>query len=77
MSIDQMKVKKYTCSIKNDRFQFMNLKNIIILIDLRNAKKVYFMNISFIISKSIILTSSSKSVKTVMSLHKADHMSVF
>jgi len=37
MSIDQMKVKKYTCSIKNDRFQFMNLKNIIILIDLRNA----------------------------------------
>jgi len=77
MSIDQMKVKKYTCSIKNDRFQFTNLKNIIILIDLRNAKKVYFMNISFIISKSIILTSSSESVKTVMSLHKADHMSVF
>ncbi len=77
MSIDQMKVKKYTCSIKNDRFQFMNLKNIIILIDLRNAKKVYFMNISFIISKSIILTSSSESVKTVMSLLKADHMSVF
>ncbi len=64
MSIDQMKVKEYTCSIKNDRFQFMNSKNIIILTDSRNEEKVYFVNTSFIFSKSVILTSSSESVKT-------------
>ncbi len=46
MSIDQMKVKKYTCSIKNNKFQFMNAKNVIAFIDLRNEEKVYFMNTS-------------------------------
>ncbi len=64
MSIDQMKVKEYTCSIKNDRFRFMNSKSVVILTDLRNEEKVYFVNTSFIFSKLIILTSSSESVKT-------------
>ncbi len=66
MSIDQMKVKEYTCSIKNDKFQFMNSKNIIALIDLRNDVKAYFMNTSINSSNSrlIILTSRTKSVKT-------------
>ncbi len=64
MSVNQMKVKEYTCSIKNDRFRFMNSKNVIVLTDSRNEEKVYFVNTSFIFSKSIILTSSSESVKT-------------
>ncbi len=64
MSVDQMKVKEYTCSIKNNRFQFMNSKSVITLTDSRNEEEVYFMNTSFILSKSVILTSSSESVKT-------------
>ncbi len=64
MSVDQMKVKEYTCSIKNDRFQFMNSKSVVVLTDSRNEEKVYFVNTSFILSKSVILTSSSESVKT-------------
>ncbi len=64
MSVDQMKVKEYTCSIKNDRFRFMNSKSVVALTDSRNAEKVYFVNTSFIFSKSVILTSSSESVKT-------------
>jgi len=64
MSVDQMKVKEYTCSIKNDRFRFMNSKNVVVLTDSRNEEKVYFVNTSLISSKSVILTSSSESVKT-------------
>ncbi len=64
MSVNQMKVKEYTCSIKNDRFRFMNSKNVVVLTDLRNEEEVYFVNTSFILSKSVILTSSSESVKT-------------
>ncbi len=65
MSIDQMKVKKYTCSIKNNKFQFMNAKNVIAFIDLRNEEKVYFMNtsINFLNFQLIILTSRTKLVK--------------
>jgi len=63
MSVDQVKVKEYTCSIKNDRFRFMNSKSVVVLTDLRNEEKVYLMNTSFILSKSVILTSSSESVK--------------
>ena len=40
MSINQIKVKKYTCSIKNNKFQFMNAKSIITFVDLRNKEKV-------------------------------------
>jgi len=47
MSVNQMKVKEYTCSIKNDRFRFMNSKNIVVLTDLKNEEKVYFVNTSF------------------------------
>ena len=63
MSVDQVKAKEYTCSIKNDRFRFMNSKNVVALTDSRNAGKVYFVNTSFIFSKSVILTSSSESAK--------------
>ncbi len=63
MSVDQVKVKGYTCSIKNDRFRFMNSKNVVVLTSSRNKGKVYFVNTSFIPSKSVILASSSESVK--------------
>ncbi len=52
MLIDQMKVKKYTCSIKNDEFRFMNFKSVIILIDLRNNERAYFVNTSINLSNS-------------------------
>ncbi len=42
MSVDQMKVKEYTCSIKNDEFRFMNSKDVVVLIDSRNDEKAYF-----------------------------------
>ena len=65
MLIDQMKVKEYTCSIKNNEFRFMNSRNVVVLIDLRNDEKAYFVNTSINLSNSQVnLTSSSKSVKT-------------
>ncbi len=66
MSVDQMKVKEYTCSIKNDKFRFMNSKNVVVLVDLRNDAKAYFVNTSINFSnfRSIILTSRTESVKT-------------
>ncbi len=64
MSVDQMKVKEYTCNIKNDKFQFMNSKSIIILIDLKNDAKAYFMNTSINFSNFQFLTSRTKSFKT-------------
>ncbi len=66
MSVDQMKVKEYTCSIKNDKFQFMNSKNIVTLVDLKNDVKAYFVNtsINFSNSRLITLTSRTESVKT-------------
>ncbi len=66
MSVDQMKVKEYTCSIKNDRFRFMNSKNVVALTDSRNAKKVYFVNTSFISSKSVKQFRISQGVMTSM-----------
>ncbi len=65
MSVDQMKVKEYTCSIKNDEFRFMNSRNVFVLIDSRNDEKAYFVNTSINSSNSWVnLTSSSESVKT-------------
>ena len=66
MLINQMKVKEYTCSIKNNEFWFMNSKNVITFIDLRNNVKVYFMNTSINFSNSwlIILISKTESIKT-------------
>jgi len=65
MSIDQMKVKEYTCSIKNDEFRFMNSRDVVALIDSRNDEKAYFMNTSINLSNfQVNLTSSSESVKT-------------
>ncbi len=52
MSVDQMKVKEYTCSIKNDEFHFMNFKDVITFINLRNDEKAYFMNTSINFSNS-------------------------
>jgi len=63
MLIDQMKFKEYMCSIKNDKFLFMNAKDVIAFIDSRSEKKVYFMNTSINLSNSIILTSRTESVK--------------
>ncbi len=65
MSVDQMKVKEYTCSIKNNEFRFMNFKDVITLIDLRNNEKAYFMNTSInLFNSQVNLTSSSESVQT-------------
>ncbi len=64
MSVDQMKVKEYTCSIKNNEFRFMNFRDVVALIDSRNNEKAYFMNTSINLSNSRVnLTSSSESVK--------------
>jgi len=65
MSVDQVKVKEYTYSIKNDEFRFMNSKDVVVLIDSRNDEKAYFVNTSINLSNSRVnLTSSSESVKT-------------
>ena len=64
MSVNQMKVKKYTYSIKNDEFHFMNFRSIITLINLKNDKKAYFVNTSInLLNFQVNLISSSKSVK--------------
>ncbi len=64
MSVDQMKVKEYTCSIKNDEFRFMNSRSAVALIDSRNDEEAYFVNTSINLSNSWVnLTSSSESVK--------------
>jgi len=67
MSVDQMKVKEYTCSIKNDRFQFMNSKSVVALTDSRNAEKVYFMNTSFML-RSCLETNQSACVTKMFDL---------
>ncbi len=65
MSVDQMKVKEYMCSIKNNEFRFMNSRDVVALIDSRNDEEAYFMNTSINLSNSWVnLTSSSESVKT-------------
>ena len=63
MSVDQVKAKGYTCSIKNGRFRFMNPKGAVALTGSRNAGEAYFVNTSFIPPKSVILASSSESTK--------------
>ena len=66
MSVNQVKVKEYTCSIKNDEFRFMNSRNVVALIDLKNDGKAYFVNTSINLSNfQVDLTSSSESVKTL------------
>ncbi len=66
MSVNQVKVKEYTCSIKNGKFRFMNSKSVIALIDSRNDAKAYFVNTSINSSnsQSVTLTSRTESVKT-------------
>jgi len=65
MSVNQVKVKEYICSIKNDEFRFMNSRNVVALIDLKNDGKAYFVNTSINLSNfQVDLTSSSESVKT-------------
>ncbi len=65
MSVDQMKVKEYTCSIKNDKFRFINSKSVVVLIGSRNDARAYFVNTSINLSnsRSVILTSRTESVK--------------
>ncbi len=66
MSVDQVKVKEYTCSIKNDKFRFMNSKGVVALIGSRNDAKAYFVNTSTNLSnsRSVTLASRTESAKT-------------
>jgi len=52
MSVDQMKVKEYMCSIKNNEFRFMSSRDVVALIDSRNDEEAYFMNTSINLSNS-------------------------
>ncbi len=65
MSVDQVKVKGYTCSIKNGKFRFMNSKGVVALIGSRNDAEAYFVNISINSpnSRSVILASRTESAK--------------
>ncbi len=60
-----MKVKEYTCSIKNNKFQFMNSKNVVILIDLRNKEEAYFINTLINSSNSRLITLTSRTNESV------------
>ena len=64
ISVNQIKVKEYTCSIKNDKFQFMNSKNVVTLVDLKNDARAYFVNILINFLNFRFLTSRTESVKT-------------
>jgi len=46
MSVEQVKVKEYTCSIQKDKFLFIDSMRIIAFIDLRSDEKFYFVNAS-------------------------------
>jgi len=65
MSVNQMKVKEYTCSIQNDKFLFMNFMNAVSFIDLRNNEKVYFINTSINFSNFQSVTLSSRIYKSI------------
>lgn len=41
-----MKIKDYNCNIRNNKFLFINAKNAVVLVDSRNDKRVYLVNIS-------------------------------
>ncbi len=57
MSVEQVKVKEYTCSIQKDKFLFIDLMRIIALIDSRSNEKFYFVNASTNFSNFQTLTS--------------------
>ncbi len=57
MSVKQVKVKEYTCSIQKDKFLFIDSMKIIALIDSRSDGKFYFMNASTNFSNFQTLTS--------------------
>ncbi len=57
MSVKQVKVKEYTCSIQKDKFLFIDSMRVITLIDSRSDGKFYFMNASTNFSNSQTLTS--------------------
>lgn len=59
MSIKQVKVKEYTCSIQKDKFLFIDSMKIIILIDLRSDEKFYFVNALTNFSNFQTLTSKT------------------
>ncbi len=46
MSVEQVKVKEYTCSIQKDKFLFIDSMKVIALINLRSDEKFYFVNAS-------------------------------
>ncbi len=57
MSVEQVKVKEYTCSIQKDKFLFIDSMRIIVLIDSRSDEKFYFVNASTNFSNFQTLTS--------------------
>jgi len=57
MSVKQVKVKEYTCSIQKDKFLFIDSMKIITLIDLRSDEEFYFVNTLINFSNSQTLTS--------------------
>jgi len=46
MSVEQVKVKEYTCSIQKDKFLFIDSIKVIALTDLRSDERFYFVNAS-------------------------------
>ncbi len=57
MSVEQVKVKEYTCSIQKDKFLFIDSMKVIVLIDSRSDEKFYFVNASTNFSNFQTLTS--------------------
>jgi transposase InsO family protein len=72
MSVGQVKVKEYTCSIKNGKFRFMNTENVVALIGSRNDGEAYFVNTptNFSNSRSVILTSRTSVKASWRQWHK-------
>ncbi len=57
MSVEQVKVKEYTCSIQKGKFLFIDSMRVIILIDSRSDEEFYFVNASTNFSNFQTLTS--------------------
>lgn len=57
MSVEQVKVKQYMCSIQKDKFLFIDSIKIIVLIDSRSDEEFYFVNALTNFSNSQTLTS--------------------
>ncbi len=64
MSVEQVKVKEYTCSIQKGKFLFIDSMRIIILIDSRSDEKFYFVNASTNFSNfQTLISRTHKSIR--------------